>query len=163
MTMSEPAARTGWAWAVSTFFGVGRIKPGPGTWGSVAATVLWFAVARLTHPSPLLLHAATAAAALAALAIGIPAASVVEREYGREDPQFVVIDEVAGQLTALVFCPPAAIYALLALLLFRIFDITKPWPARQLENLHGGSGIMMDDMAAGMYALLVFALIHHWR
>jgi phosphatidylglycerophosphatase A len=94
--------------------------------------------------------------------IGIPAGSIVERESGREDPGQVVIDEVAGQWIALAACPVEIRHALLAFGLFRLFDIVKPWPARQLERLHGGLGIMMDDVAAGIYALLIGLMVHHW-
>jgi phosphatidylglycerophosphatase A len=86
----------------------------------------------------------------------------VERESGREDPGQVVIDEVAGQWIAVAVCPVEIRHALLAFGLFRLFDIVKPWPARQLERLHGGLGIMMDDVAAGIYALLVGLIVHHW-
>ncbi len=84
------------------------------------------------------------------------------RESGREDPGHVVLDEVCGQWIALMAAPADWQHALLALLLFRAFDILKPWPARQLERLHGGAGIMFDDVAAGIYALLVFIVIHRW-
>jgi phosphatidylglycerophosphatase A len=99
---------------------------------------------------------------LAATAIGIPAATIVERESGREDPGFVVIDEVAGQWLTLAFAPVEMGHALLGLALFRLFDITKPWPARRLESLHGGSGIVLDDLAAGLYGLLVMLVIRIW-
>src|SRR6202008_1456858 len=92
-----PAAgrKTLWAWAVGTFFGVGLLKPGPGTWASVAAVALWYGAAQGLSgggesPQPLL----TLIAALIATAIGIPAATRVARESGREDPAHVVIDEV---------------------------------------------------------------------
>jgi phosphatidylglycerophosphatase A len=94
--------------------------------------------------------------------IGIPAASIVERESGREDPGHVVIDEVAGQWIALAACPLESRHVVLAFALFRLFDIVKPWPARQLERLHGGLGIMMDDVAAGIYALVAGLIVHHW-
>jgi phosphatidylglycerophosphatase A len=158
--------RTAWAWAIGTFFGAGLLKPGPGTWGSVGALLLWLAADYGLHPTPIALGAATTAAALLAIAFGIPAATIVARESGRDDPQYVVIDEAAGQWIALL---PAAFsthpdwpHALLALALFRLFDITKPAPARQLERLRGGAGILLDDVAAGLYALLVAALVQHW-
>ncbi len=158
--------RTAWAWAVGTFFGAGFLKPGPGTWGSVAAVVLWLLFAGLVQPTPPALRAATLLAALLALVTGIPAASLVESESQGVDPGHVVIDEVAGQWTALLaFCGYGHAnwpHALLALALFRLFDILKPWPARQLELLHGGTGIVMDDVAAGVYALIVCAIVGHW-
>jgi phosphatidylglycerophosphatase A len=165
-TNTAPRTRTAWAWTTATFFGVGLLHPGPGTWGSLAATLLWLAAGYALHLTPLVLGAATAVAALLSIALGIPAASIVARESGRTDPQHVVIDEAAGQWLALL---PAALsshpdwpHALAAFALFRLFDITKPPPARQLERLHGGVGIVLDDVAAGLYALLVAALLQHW-
>lgn len=152
--------KTLWAWAVGTFFGAGLLKPGPGTYGSIAAVLLWFGVAHLLHPAPFALAAGTAIAALAVTLIGVPAASIVARESGREDPGYVVIDEVAGQLIALIAIPADWRHAALSLLLFRIFDILKPPPIRQLERLHGGTGIMLDDVAAGLFALAVAQLAH---
>jgi phosphatidylglycerophosphatase A len=152
--------KTLWAWAIATFFGAGLLKPGPGTYGSAAALILWITAAKILHPAHLPLY--TAIAAIVATLIGIPAATIVARESGREDPGHVVIDEVAGQLIALILCPPDWAHAILALILFRLFDILKPPPIRQFERLPTGAGIMLDDVAAGLFALAVFALIHHW-
>ncbi len=152
----EPSAnKTLWAWAIGTFFGAGLLKPGPGTYGSIAAVLLWFGAARLWHPGPVALAVWTATAAILATAIGIPAATIVARESGREDPGHVVIDEVAGQLFALILMPPDWRFATLALALFRLFDIWKPGPVRRLERLPAGVGIMMDDVAAGVLAAAV--------
>jgi phosphatidylglycerophosphatase A len=157
-----PEKKTRWAWLAGTFFGAGRLKPGPGTWGSVAALLLWFAAAHMPGVTPTHLAWLTAAAALIALAIGIPAGTIVARESHTEDPQHVVIDEVVGQWIALIACPLDWKHPLLALVLFRLFDIFKPPPARQLEDLPGGWGIMLDDVAAGLYALLFLQLLRHW-
>jgi phosphatidylglycerophosphatase A len=152
--------KTLWAWALGTFFGAGLLKPGPGTYGSIAAVLLWFGAARLLHPASVTLAIGTAIAALVATLIGIPAATIVARESGREDPGHVVIDEVAGQLIALIAIPADWQHAAVSLLLFRIFDILKPPPIRQLERLPGGTGIMLDDVAAGVFALIVAQIIH---
>jgi phosphatidylglycerophosphatase A len=152
--------KTLWAWAVGTFFGAGLLKPGPGTYGSIAAVLLWFGAAHLLHPAPVALAIGTAIAALAATLIGIPAATIVARESGREDPGHVVIDEVAGQLIALIAIPADWRHAALSLLLFRLFDILKPPPIRQFERLPEGTGIMLDDVAAGVFALLLAQIIH---
>ena len=158
--ISEPAKKkTLWAWAIGTFFGAGLLKPGPGTYGSVATLLLWFGAAHAFHPAPIALAIGTVLAAMVATLIGIPAASIVARESGREDPGLVVIDEVAGQLFALIFLPADWQHAALGLLLFRLFDITKPPPIRQLERLHGGVGIMMDDVAAGLIACVVAQIL----
>jgi phosphatidylglycerophosphatase A len=152
--------KTLWAWTVGTFFGAGLLKPGPGTYGSIAAVLLWYAAAHALHPAPVALAIGTAIAAIASTLIGIPAATIVARESGREDPGHVVIDEVAGQLIALIAIPADWRHAALSLLLFRLFDILKPPPIRQLERLPSGTGIMLDDIAAGLFALAVAQLAH---
>jgi len=162
--MSSAPRKTAWAWLLATFFGAGYGKPGPGTYGSCAAVLLWFAAAHALHPGHTALALATAIAAIAVTAIGIPASTLVARESGRKDPGFVVVDEVAGQLFALVLARPDLPHALLMLLLFRLFDIFKPWPIRKLEALPEGTGIMLDDVAAGLFALLtglVLSIVHH--
>ena len=149
--------KTPWAWLAGTFFGAGLLRPGPGTYGSIVAVLLWYTAAHAFHTAHLAL--ATALAALITLAIGIPAATIVARESLREDPGHVVIDEVAGQLVALIASRPDLPHALLTLLLFRLFDILKPPPIRQLERLPAGTGIMLDDVAAGLFALLTGLLL----
>jgi len=162
MNDPAPGKKTAWAWAVGTFFGAGLLRPGPGSWGSAAAALLWLAAARGFHLAPGPLAWLTAAAALCAIAIGIPAATIVERESGRPDPGRVVIDEVAGQWIALIGSRVNLSHLLAGFLFFRLFDIVKPWPARQLESLPAGWGIMLDDVAAGVYALLLMLALQHW-
>ncbi len=154
--------KTRWAWTLSTFFGAGYLKPGPGTYGSVAAILLWYAAAHAFVPNRTTLAIATTVAAVVMTAIGIPASTITSREAATEDPGFVVIDEVAGQLFALILLPADWAHAALGLVLFRLFDITKPGPIRRLEALHGGTGIMLDDVAAGLLALLAAAVITHF-
>ena len=154
--------KTLWAWLIGTFFGAGLLKPGPGTYGSISAVLLWYAAAHLLHPAQIPLAIGTAVAAILATLIGIPAATIVARESGREDPSHVVIDEVAGQLIALIAIPADWQHAALSLILFRLFDILKPPPIRQLERLPAGTGIMLDDVAAGLFALAVAQLVHIW-
>ncbi len=156
------APRTRWAWAWATFFGAGFLRPGPGTWGSAAALGLWLAAAHWLHPSRLHLAAGTAVAALVATLIGIPAAGIVAREANTPDPGFVVLDEVAGQWVALIAATTQPVSWLLAFALFRFFDIWKPPPARQFDRRHSGFGIMMDDVAAGVYALAIVWLAGHY-
>jgi len=151
-----------WAWTAATFFGAGFGKPGPGTWGSVAALLLWAAFAWTVHPSTLTLALALSIGIALSLIIGIPAATIVARESGRKDPQIVVIDEVSGQWITLLFTPFDLRHALIALVLFRAFDMTKPFPIRRIENLPEGWGIVLDDVAAGLYALGIASLIRIW-
>jgi Phosphatidylglycerophosphatase A and related proteins len=159
---NESQKRTAWAFTVATFFGAGYGKPGPGTWGSVAAVLLWAVYAWSAHPAPQTLLIVLLAGIAISIAAGVPAATICARESGRKDPQFVVIDEVAGQWIALLGCPIEWRHMLIALVLFRAFDMTKPFPVRQLESLPEGWGIVFDDVAAGLYALVIGALLRIW-
>ncbi len=155
---------TGWAWAVATFCGAGFLRPGPGTWGSVATAGVYAALVALLHPAAATLLAGTLIALVATVAAGIPAATVAARESGSKDPGFVVIDEVAGMWIALL---PAAAHPgwkaiLAALIFFRIFDVWKPFPVHQLEKLPEGWGIVCDDLAAGLYAGICVLVLMHW-
>jgi len=161
-TSAPSRNKTLWAWTVATFFGAGLGKPGPGTWGSVAALLIWAAVAWGVHPAPHTLLLLLLVGIALTLVLGIPAATIAARESGRKDPGFVVIDEVAGQWIALIGSRADWRHALIALVLFRLFDITKPFPVRQLENLPEGWGIVFDDVFAGLYALGVASLLHRW-
>lgn len=157
--------------------GVGYIPIAPGTFGSLVGVGLWMGLRgillallwpaagrnqlNLLHISYALVVGLLVAAVAVTLA-GTWAAHRVERLHGAKDPHKVVIDEVAGQLIALVAVPLQAENwwtIVLAFLLFRFFDIVKPYPARNFENLHGGLGIMADDVVAGIYAAICVAVI----
>jgi len=155
LAAASPAPR--WAWLVATFFGAGTLRPGPGTWGSLAAVLSWAAIASAL-PAGVRSIAALFAAALVT-AVGIPAATRFARAAGAKDPQQVVIDEVAGQLLTLAGAPLAWKPLLAGFILFRAFDILKPWPIRRLEKLPEGVGIVMDDLGAGVYAWIVLQLL----
>jgi phosphatidylglycerophosphatase A len=149
-----------WAILTATFFGIGRLRPGPGTWGSAATVLLWAALARAIAPplrTPLIV-----VLALVVTLVGIPATTRVARATGLKDPQFVVIDEVAGQLIALIAVPLAWKSFVASFILFRAFDIVKPPPVRQLEAIPEGAGIVLDDVAAGLCALAVVHLLLHF-
>ena len=149
-----------WARAVATFFGAGRLHPGPGTWGSLATMLVWAAVA-WALPADLRLPANIGLAVLA-VAAGIPAATRIARASGIKDPQFVVIDETAGQLITLIGAPLSWKTFLAGFILFRVFDILKPPPVRQLEKLPEGTGIVVDDVAAGVYGWVVLHFLLHF-
>jgi len=137
---------------IASFFYVGYIPIIPGTFGSLAAFAIYF---------PLLyLHRWDVYAGIVVIVtlLGIWAADVMERESKIIDPSFVVIDEVAGQLITLFLLPFSWVNALIGFILFRALDIVKPFPARQAENLHGGWGIMMDDVMSGIYGCLIMHL-----
>lgn len=149
-----------WATLVATFFGVGRLRPGPGTWGSLAAVLIWFGLSRWIPAERQVLTLAGLAAIVVML--GIPAATRVARASGVKDPEFVVIDEVAGQWLSLLLVPVSWKTLLAGFILFRGFDIVKPPPVRRLEKLPAGVGIVVDDVAAGVYALVVMQLLLHF-
>jgi phosphatidylglycerophosphatase A len=144
--------KSSFARLIATWFGCGESPFAPGTVGSAAAVVIaWGLHAWLAWPP-------WAFAVLAALLFGpaVWAAGEAARAANMEDPQFVVVDEVVGQWITLAGAPVLNWHTLLAgFLLFRIFDIWKPAPVRQLERLHGGLGIVADDAMAGVYGALV--------
>jgi phosphatidylglycerophosphatase A len=146
-----------WATLVATVLGIGRFRPGPGSWGSLAAVLTWGLLTRWIPPSWQVV--ASVLLALLAVATGIPAATRVARAAAVKDPQSVVIDEVAGQFIALLAVPVSWKSLLAGFILFRGFDIVKPPPIRALERLPEGLGIVIDDVAAGIYALAVMQLL----
>jgi len=155
---SEPAAETARgsvAVLVATGFGLGRLRPAPGTWASAAAVLLAFAAAAALPPP--WWRPACMAAALAAFAAGLASCGAAIRRYRDGDPSPVVADEFAGQWLTLACLPPGAgpadwRWAVAAFVAFRCFDVLKPWPVSQAERLPGGWGIMADDMVAGCLA-----------
>lgn len=133
-----------------TWFGCGNLPGAPGTWGSLAALPFAWVMAGTIGPWGLLIAASVAFIA------GIWASGRYSAAAGIKDPQSIVIDEVAGQWLALVFVPLTPIAYFCAFLLFRLCDIFKPWPANWADRrLSGGLGIMLDDMIAGAYALML--------
>ena len=150
-----------WASLIATFVNIGYAKPGPGTWASVATVLLWRGLAPFAAPDDRLIAAITTSVFVTV--IGIPAATRVARALNVKDPSVVVIDEVAGQMIALIGAALDWKSMLAALILFRLFDITKPFPLRRLEHLPEGVGIMFDDVGAGLYALALMQLARHFR
>lgn len=144
------------ATVVATGLGAGFSPVAPGTFGSAVGLLLFWPVRAL---SPWLHLAGAAALALAGIAAGGRLASRMKVE----DPGRVVIDEVAGMWVSLLFLPFTWRTALIAFVAFRVMDMVKPWPARQMEDLPGGWGIMADDLMAGVYAnLLVRVALLLW-
>ncbi|HEV2350071.1 MAG TPA: phosphatidylglycerophosphatase A [Terriglobia bacterium] len=150
--------RPGPAVWIATSGGVGFFPFAPGTAGSAVGLGLVMAIAALPL-ARIWQQAAIAALALALGALGVWAATQAEKYFAKTDPGQVVIDEVVGQMITLLFCPAATWKWLLAgFVLFRFFDVVKPFPARRLERAPGGWGIMLDDVAAGIYGALALAL-----
>jgi phosphatidylglycerophosphatase A len=140
------------AFALATWFGCGRVPLAPGTAGTLGAVPLYL----LLRPhGPL----AVLGAAAALTVIGVWAANEVIDATRLKDPQIVVIDEVAGVLVTLAATSPSWTSLAAGVVLFRIFDQWKPWPARSLESLPGGWGVMMDDLAAGIWGAAVLGLM----
>ena len=149
--------------------GVGYLPLAPGTWGSlvglalylaVRAIAMWYFFERADAENLLQVYYGVLvvefAFAIMLSLVGTWAASQTEQLSGTKDPGKVVIDEVAGQFIALLTVPflvePAWWAIILAFVFFRFFDIVKPYPARRLENIQGGLGVMADDLIAGVYA-----------
>ena len=140
---------------IATGAGSGYLPKVPGTWGSLAGIGLWYVL----QPLPPALYLGVAAALFA---VGTFCAGSAEKIVDLADPGIVVIDEIVGQLIALAAAPNHPGAALLGFVMFRLFDISKPFPANWLDrHIHGGLGIMLDDVVAALYALLVLQLI--WK
>jgi phosphatidylglycerophosphatase A len=135
-----------WRLLVATGLGLGHAPFAPGTVGSLPGLLLVVLLWRLGGAWTVL------AGALLVTALGFWAARAAESRFGRPDPAPVVIDEIAGQMVSLLFLAPTATSLLLAFVLFRLFDVWKPFPVRRAERLPGASGIMTDDLLAGVYA-----------
>lgn len=137
--------------ALATVGFAGYSPIAPGTVGSLVGVVLYLFTSHLSLTWQFgLLGAITV--------VGVWSASEAARFFGREDPGHVVIDEVAGQLVTLILTGVGSLGALAGFFLFRVLDIIKPWPAGQFERLHGGVGIMADDLMAGLYGNLILQI-----
>ena len=138
-------------WA--TLFGVGFVRWAPGTFGSLGALLIWWALlAPLPWPVQLLV-------AVAYTLLSVWLTSVVMRRYGVKDAPEIVADEVAGMWLALLALPQSVLLALLAFSLFRVLDILKPWPIGWLDrNAPGAWGVMLDDVVAGLLTMVVLQL-----
>ncbi|MDZ7266642.1 MAG: phosphatidylglycerophosphatase A [candidate division KSB1 bacterium] len=131
---------------IATVGGLGRVRIAPGTAGSLVAALAFLCFP--TYLPPLWFTAAV----LALMLIGVWAAQRVASARQHSDPSEVIIDEVIGMAVTLAFVPLDPLTIATGFALFRVFDIAKPFPVRQVEKLHGGWGIILDDMAAGVYA-----------
>jgi len=139
---------------LATWFGVGLVPRAPGTWGSLAALPVAWGISLLGGAGGLAL------AALTIFALGCWAAGIVARAGGVRDPGFIVVDEVAAQWLVLAAALRDLVHYALGFLLFRVADIMKPWPASWADRtVHGGFGIMLDDVLAAIYAALILLAI----
>lgn len=139
------------AFVLATWFGCGYVPLAPGTAGTLGAVPLYLAL----RPSGPLVVLGVAALLMI---IAVWAAGHVVIAKAQPDPQIIVIDEVVGVLVTLAASAPTWTGVVFGVVLFRIFDQWKPWPARSLESLHGGMGVVMDDVAAGVWGAIVLLL-----
>ena len=141
--------------------GVGYLPLAPGTFGSLVGVGLFLLLARVIAGNALVV--VVLASIVAVTFAGIWAGSRIEQLSGRKDPGKVVVDEVAGQMITLfpltLFAHWSAGIVILSFILFRFFDIVKPYPANRLQELDGGIGIMFDDLIAGVYGAVVISII----
>jgi phosphatidylglycerophosphatase A len=148
------------ALAIATCGYIGYVPVAPGTCGSAAGLLVWWAVRSVGSEA---LEIGLIAALMVA---GVWSATVAERQFGRTDPGPVVIDEVVGMLITLALLPVSAAGMLVGFLAFRILDIVKPWPSRRFEALPGGLGVVGDDVMAALYGNLLMrggiALAPEW-
>lgn len=140
---------------LSTWFGVGYLKPAPGTFGSLAALPLAWGVFWLTGST-----AAIYLSACLLFLLGVWATAVYQHRTGKMDPKEVVIDEVAGQMLLLAGLPQTVTAYVAGFILFRLFDVLKPWPVSYFDRrVKNAFGVMMDDICAGLYPFVLFWLL----
>ena len=144
------------SYLLASVFYVGKLPLAPGTWGSLVALLAWYVI--IPHISSITLIVLI----IIIFGFGVYTSSVVENSINENDPSSVVVDEWVGQWIALLFLGQSVMWGVVAFGLFRLFDIWKPYPIRKLDDLHGGWGIMLDDVLAGIYALVLVNIIRSW-
>lgn len=146
-----------WVW-LATFGGAGLFPVAPGTAGSAASFVIWAPVVLLDTSWWFRLSLV-----LLVFFVGIPACDHASRAFQTNDPKQAVIDEVAGQGLTLLLAPALPSQLMVGFLFFRLFDVLKPWPIRWIDRqVHGGLGVMLDDMLAGLFALICMVILERW-
>lgn len=150
--------------ATGGFLGYSPIAPG--TAGALGcAVLLWFLLPEITTGSPPLSIATYLVSIAAFVALSMWAADAAERSFGQKDASRIVIDEFAGYLIAVAFLPKTLLVYGTAFVVFRVVDILKPFPAGRLESIRGGAGIVLDDLAAGLYTNIlvrIMLLVRGW-
>ncbi len=135
---------------ISTVFYIGRLPLAPGTWCSFIAFLMWYLIRSFNIEGVFILYAS-----LVLFFIGVAVATIHSESLGEDDPSEIVIDEWVGQWIALWLIPHSFVWGLVSFLFFRVFDIFKPGPVQIMDDIKSGTGIMMDDVIAGILALLV--------
>jgi phosphatidylglycerophosphatase A len=138
---------------IATVFFIGYMPFGPGTFGTLAAMIfVWILKPSISYQI---------IALAASLIIGLWASGAAEKAFGEKDCRHIVIDEFAGYLCSIIFLPLTPGYMIAAFFLFRFFDILKPASIRTLERIGGGTGIMLDDIAAGVITNFLLQIFRH--
>jgi len=141
----------------ATCFGVGYLPKAPGTWASLIALPVAWAISNLFGILVFLIIIGIL------FCIGIWAANRCIKYFGHKDPSYVVVEVGVGQFFTLVFIPPDLIFYTIGFILFRIFDILKPWPINWADrDLNSGFGIMFDDVLAGVYSSIILVIYVNW-
>ena len=141
---------------IATCFKVGYLPLAPGTWGSIFAILVWWV---LLKDLDLLIFGIVI---ILFFFIGIIVSNIIIDQNGDNDPSHIIIDELVGQWLALWMLPDGSFYIIVVFILFRFFDIIKPWPIRFMEQLPKGLGVMCDDLAAGLITLILTQIINFY-
>lgn len=139
---------------IATCFKVGYLPFAPGTWGSVFAILLWWVLLKDLNTYIF------GAIIIIFLLIGIVVSNIIIDQSGDHDPSYIIIDELVGQWLALFLIPDGFFNIAISFILFRFFDIIKPWPIRLIEKLPKGLGVMSDDLTAGLITLVLIQVIN---
>jgi len=141
---------------IATCFKVGYLPLAPGTWGSIFAILVWWV---LLKDLDLFIFGIVI---ILFFFIGIIVSNIIIDQNGDNDPSHIIIDELVGQWLALWMLPDGSFYIIIVFILFRFFDIIKPWPIRFMEQLPKGLGVMCDDLAAGLITLILTQIINFY-
>ena len=141
---------TKFAEVISTVFYIGRLPLAPGTWCSFIAFLMWYFIGSYNIEGVFILYAS-----LVLFFIGVAVATIHSESLDEDDPSEIVIDEWVGQWIALWLIPHSFYWGLLSFIIFRAFDILKLGPVKGMDDIKSGTGIMMDDVVAGIFALLI--------
>jgi len=139
---------------IATCFKVGYLPLAPGTWGSVFAILLWWVLLKDLNTYIF------GVVIIIFLLIGIIVSNIIIDQSGDHDPSHIIIDELVGQWLALFLLPDGFFNIAISFILFRFFDIIKPWPIRLIEKLPKGLGVMSDDLTAGLITLVLIQVIN---
>ena len=141
---------------IATCFKVGYLPLAPGTWGSIFAILVWWV---LLKDLDLFIFGIVI---ILFFFIGIIVSNIIIDQNGDNDPSHIIIDELVGQWLALWMLPDGSFYIIIVFILFRFFDIIKPWPIRFMEQLPKGLGVMCDDLTAGLITLIIIQIINFY-